>query len=266
MAAPLAMPSGVRGPGSTIHVPTSEIRKHIRNQTEQLFTHCFRVMTHTQNLNQHIWEERQELQKSIRRTPPRTWLARLWSRTDDEVLLRLMDAQLEANTNTILWCHQKLQDNLQLSPQSRDKLQALLHKYRNTKFSAFVKKNLNAVWKVGGMGGILMMIDFYYQKSRGFNALMQLIGRRDLKLQRLLPQWVWETLTDKMGLQPDSIQDKFWAWLLKVAKNKIAARSTLFSRFRMSGGAPGSPPPGCADQEGDDPPMPPLVLADWAHA
>ena len=130
----------------------------------------------------------------------------------------------------------------------------------------------------------MMMIDFYYQKSRGFNALMQLIGRRDLKLQRLLPQWVWETLTDKMGLQPYSIQDKFWAWLLKVAKNKNPARSTTlraiydeaswwltsgikrFSRSRVGGGAPGPPPPGCADQEDDDPPMPPMVLADWAHA
>ena len=126
MAAPIHIPRAIED------MPAHRVRGHVHGQARQLFAHVFRVMTHTQNLNQQLWEERQELHRGVRGTRRRRWwLARQWSHTDDEILLQMLDRQLATNTATILWCQQKLARSLQLNRGTRAKLQELLETILN---------------------------------------------------------------------------------------------------------------------------------------
>ena len=266
------MPSALRPP-PIAHVPTHQIRNHARTQAQQLFAHCFRVLTHTQLLNQHIWEERQELQQSLRRQRPRSWLAQKWSITDDEKLLALMDAQIRRNTETIAWCQQKLTENLTLSGDARRQLDGLLSSSRETKFAKFVKKSLKTLWNIGGLAALMYVADYYYpgRGSKGWNALMRLLGRHDLKLQQMFGMRSIDWLKSKLGLQPYTLMEKFWAGMMQIVKQRDPSKSFFLRRLASGTRWLASPVTGLASRlgrvlrGGEDAEDTPPMLADWAH-
>ena len=262
-------------PPPITHVPTRQIRNIARTQAQQLFTHCFRVLTHTQLLNQQIWEERQELKQSLRRQRPRSWIAQKWSITDDEKLLQLVDAQIQRNTETIAWCQTKLTENLTLSGDARQQLNRMLSISQETKFSRFVKKSLKTLWSIGGLAALMYVADYYYpgRGSRGWNALMRLLGRHDLKLQQVMGARAIDWLRSKLGLHPYTLMEKFWAGMMHIVKQRDPSRSFFLRRLASGTRWLASPVTGLASQlnrvlsggqDVEDEDAPPPMLADWA--
>ena len=139
----------------------------------------------------------------------------------------MLDKQLATNTATILWCQQKLAASLQLPDHTRSKLDELLRTQgRNTKFSAFVKKFLSSIVSMGGVAALLYVADYYYQGSKGWNAMVSAMGWYDLKLQQVIGTRQLDWFKKKLGLQPYTIYEKFWAAMSDMVKKRIHPRRT----------------------------------------
>ena len=227
MAAPIHIPRAIED------MPAHRVRGHVHGQARQLFAHVFRVMTHTQNLNQQLWEERQELHRGVRGTRRRRWwLARQWSHTDDEILLQMLDKQLATNTATILWCQQKLARSLQLNRGTRAKLQELLEAHgRGTSFRSFVQKFLSTIVNLGGVAALLYVADYYYRGSKGWNALVSALGWYDLKLQQVIGARELDWFKQKLGLQPHTIYEKFWSAMASMVKQHDPSKAFFLRRL-----------------------------------
>ena len=230
MSAPIHMPPPQQQPISGM--PAHQLRQHVRNQAQQLFAHVFRVMTHTQNLNQQLWEERQELHANVQNlNRRRTWLARRWSVTDDEKLLHLLDKQIETNTATILWCQSQLTTRLQLDSDVRSQLNQLLEAHRSTPFKAFVKKFMSTILRLGGVSAMLYVADYYYNGSKGWNAMMSALGLHHLKLQKIIGTRQLDWLKSKLGLQPHTIFEKFWGAVAAMVNKRDPSRTFFLRRL-----------------------------------
>ena len=227
--------------------------QHAGMQADTLFASAFRTNMITQHMNQQLWEEHQLLTRRVRRRRAEesrrraqsSWVAQLmprWSslyQQDDEKMLELIGLQIQTNNRVFEWCQAHMQQHLQLSDRQRRDLDRMMSVHKKG-WQSFLKDSLVKVLQLGGVAALIYVANDYFNNgSLAWNAVVGALGRHDLKLQRLLPQRVLDWITRKLvkhGMGPTTVQDRFFASLLKAVRSRCNTVACRWLGLRAGGG------------------------------